>query len=430
MGNHSCMQILIVIAISTVAIIVAPYLIADIPVLTGLAGVVGIAVMDGLVAGALDAAMQGLVVGVGLLDHFSWIEVLETAVSAGFANEFKALGKSLRVVTGFKETMIAMVKIIALHGAIAFEEQLAEVALGLRKTIDLKAVLMSMVTSAIDSSLDLELPSQAGSELNAFIDHSVEDAANMVVGDAIMGTHFDWQRVACQIIGDEAGDSLSHELNKVYGNHLTTHQSSKGAAIPTGSTTQENRKSEIAAAADGQSICERPEYLGKAANDRLYRDDFAFSVSVQSTSNKPATSTNGHDPKIPIRTPKADKPNPALMARPKPASKNFSGNSGLFHNTKRSMMASSVNLSAGAVAMAGQTAGQTAGHSQSFVPHSFVDELSLFLYNHKNNPFAYAIIMHSGNVMQALKTATPYFAASADFSTELDPLTAVSKASA
>src|SRR3990167_4452612 len=92
----------------------------------------------------------------------------------------------------------------------------------------------------------------------------------------------------------------------------------------------------------------------------------------------------------------------------------------------RWMMASSVNLSAGAVAMAGQTA----GHSQSFVPHSFVDELSLFLYNHKNNPFAYAIIMHSGNVTQALKTATPYFAASADFSTELDPLTAVSKASA
>src|SRR3990167_2440692 len=92
----------------------------------------------------------------------------------------------------------------------------------------------------------------------------------------------------------------------------------------------------------------------------------------------------------------------------------------------RWMMASSVNLSAGAVAMAGQTA----GHSQSFVPHSFVDELSLFLYNHKNNPFACAIIMHSGNVTQALKTATPYFAASADFSTELDPLTAVSKASA
>src|SRR3990167_440514 len=61
---------------------------------------------------------------------------------------------------------------------------------------------------------------------------------------------------------------------------------------------------------------------------------------------------------------------------------------------------------------------------------SFVDELSLFLYNHKNNPFAYAIIMHSGDVTQALKTATPYFAASADFSTELDPLTAVSKASA
>jgi hypothetical protein len=150
-------HIVIRIVIDVVAVTVAAYFAPAASVLGMLA--------NSLIAGLTDAALQEAAVGVGALEHFSLSEALQTGLQSGVSKYLgdnspeKKFGKAF-FKGSIKEKVTDLAEVSAYHGAMSMTQQMAEMAVGLRHKLDMNAVAESMVDSAIEAGLSVELPSQ------------------------------------------------------------------------------------------------------------------------------------------------------------------------------------------------------------------------------------------------------------------------------
>ena len=121
--KHSCVQTLIMVAISVVATIAASAMFP--PAAPGLLALVGHSLLVAVTAAAIDAGAQAVAVGIGALKQFSIQSIIETGLAAGaffgMSVAFKSSGEFLKLVSQ-----------AAAAGASDLSSQLIEIATGLR----------------------------------------------------------------------------------------------------------------------------------------------------------------------------------------------------------------------------------------------------------------------------------------------------------
>jgi len=249
-----------------------------------------------MMAAAADAAMQEVAVQIGLLNQFSWVNVIEAGFDVGAKYVMRALGSLDLLDETIANASIASAKTIS--------RQLTEMALGQRKQLDLKQVLAAIEMTVIDSTIQLPQPS------NAFlgkIENLFRAGAEQIIGDVIIGTPVDIKTIGANMIGDEIGSDLSGLIQQ------TAKSPAKTTVLQAQNQTGINDKSNpktgpqaqlhadyIKSVARGQGISETHDNtytygLNVNAGSEL-NDEWDLHKSVRSASNKPAMSTNQNNP--------------------------------------------------------------------------------------------------------------------------------------
>ncbi len=215
--HHGFLSMVVETIVVVAAAVIAPHLIAA--VLPALVGTLTGDMLAGVAGALIDTVGQEAAKGIGLIKHINWTDVVTAAVTGGMGTKLsvldKALGKGIAntiVTQGIENTVI----------------QLDDLALGLSKQFDFRAVFMSMLQAGIDAKIDLTL------HLNdPFSTELANSIAGIGISEATTG-HVDLQALAANMIGDiigeEAGTGIDSALgrNQAGQSYDRAHQNAKG----------------------------------------------------------------------------------------------------------------------------------------------------------------------------------------------------------
>jgi hypothetical protein len=204
---------ILICAIAVVVVCVYPPAVA---VVASIAESLGVAapIITGVAAGLADAAAQELCVGIGLKDHFSLAESVTAGITAGFASGFggPVVGEKLIM------TMVRM-------GMVNVEEQLVEMAIGIRQQFDLTGVLLAMGSAGLSAKINIDNPL----ERRLVADMGVAAMSGVVRG------RFDVENLATQLITDAAAVGMQQTQTKPASDE---YQESQKASRGEGKITQ------------------------------------------------------------------------------------------------------------------------------------------------------------------------------------------------
>ncbi|WP_342146122.1 hypothetical protein [Rickettsiella endosymbiont of Aleochara curtula] len=220
--------ILICAVVVVVAIAVAPEVCtALLGASAAAAGGVTVDVVTGVFVGLAEASAQGLCVGLGLKDHFSLAEAITAGITAGFATglgPFKGFGA--------KQLMVYILKV----GMVNVEEQLAEMAIGIRQQFDLTSVALAMGEAGLSAKIKLDNPLEQ---------RLVSDIGNAAMSSAVHG-RFEVENLASQLISDSAGYAVQQaQAKSVSDEYQESQKASRGEGYITRTTIEQQWDSHL-----------------------------------------------------------------------------------------------------------------------------------------------------------------------------------------
>ena len=166
----------VVIAVICVAVPeLAPELVSGIAAILGVSETVVTVVGVGLV----DAAAQGLCIGLG-------IQLATTMITVGFGSQLGPLSAEF--------TSAELMEYIVKAGLVNVEEQLAEMAIGIRHQFDLAGVALAMGSAGLSSEIKIANPLERS---------IVADLSVAAMGGVVRG-RIDVENLAIQLISDSA----------------------------------------------------------------------------------------------------------------------------------------------------------------------------------------------------------------------------------
>ncbi len=166
-------------------------------------GGISAAVLTGVFAAIGDASVQGLAIGFGIQEHFSFNEVIETAITAGVTG---SLSEVSSLASLGENTLIV--------ASAAVATQLVEMELGLRDKFDTKALLTQIAASVSSSLINKGLNiSLQNSGLATAAKKVATSTANALLGSSITHTPIDIQNLAADMLGTYIGDNLGSMFN-------------------------------------------------------------------------------------------------------------------------------------------------------------------------------------------------------------------------
>ena len=135
---------IVVVVICVAAPEVAPAFVASLTATFGTAGALAVG------AGLADAAAQGLCIGLGIQNNFSLAELATTMITAGFGAQLGPLAANANAAQ--------WMEFIVKAGAVNIEEQLAEMAIGIRQQFDLAGVALAMGSAGLGNKIKIDNP--------------------------------------------------------------------------------------------------------------------------------------------------------------------------------------------------------------------------------------------------------------------------------
>ncbi len=215
--HHGFLSMVVETIVLVAAAVIAPHLVGAL--LPALAGTFTGDMLASVAGALIDTVGQEAAKGIGLMKHINWADVVTAAVTGGMGTKLsvldKALGKGIAntiVTRGIESTVI----------------QLDDLALGLSKQFDFRAVFMSMLQAGIDAKIDLTL------HLNdPFSTELANSVAGIGISEATTG-HVDLEALAANMIGDiigeEVGTGIDSALdrNQAGQSYDRAHRNAKG----------------------------------------------------------------------------------------------------------------------------------------------------------------------------------------------------------
>lgn len=204
--KHHCLEKVVHILIEVISTVVAlPF--KEIPILSA------------LVAALTDMELQALAKACHLIKHFSWSEVMDSAIAAGMSAGFSEIGAAGSASSGatgaagsaassaagsaaggisigglitVPTTVTAVMTQAAEQAAINVSTQLANIAMGFQKKFDVRSVFDTMLVATFDAGIQkiVHLPTGAGFEdklLRGFA-HGIESLGESYLADSITGS--------------------------------------------------------------------------------------------------------------------------------------------------------------------------------------------------------------------------------------------------
>lgn len=159
------------------------------------------AVGTGLAMGATDAAIQGVGIELGVQDHFSAAEVLESTVGGG---------------VGAGTTGLNVVEHTAVVAASTAVTEVAEVKLGLRDKFDISEVGLQAAASVIAYGMHEIMPNldKTFGEGSSIASTATKTAVHSVVNYVLTGQPINIQNMAANIAGTVMGDKLGSKVSE------------------------------------------------------------------------------------------------------------------------------------------------------------------------------------------------------------------------
>lgn len=290
----------------------------------GTASSVSIAMIEGAaVAAASDALMQEVAINVGLLQSFSWQEVMTTgiagAMSAGFSGPAGVGGVdgqggiAAHFAPGFFKgfgTFARLIQLMVFAGVINIMDQLALIAVGKRQGFDVKELLITIVEAGIAYQISTKLSIANSVQLTRVLNEVTDDVIDAFVGSAIMGGSAHIETAMAQAIGATIGNSIGDHVKTA---HSTATEVNSSAATQVGATKALTNLGPMpdssyytataAATGVGANASAAP---ASDLNDLLFggldTDAHDFAISVMSNSHKPVTSVNQNSVRPFVRT--------------------------------------------------------------------------------------------------------------------------------
>ena len=265
------------------------------------------ALIEASVAAASDAAMQEIAINVGLLQSFSWQEVITTGITAGMTAGFStpvAADGSGGLAANFFPTFFSqftfsrLIQLMVFAGTVNIMDQLALIAAGKRSDFDVKELLTSIVEAGIAYEIASPLTIANALQLTRALNEVTNDVVDTFVGSAIMGGSPDIEMAMAQAIGATIGNSVGDQVAAAH-KRATEVNSSESTHV--GATKALNNMGPLAdssyyqASTAAQGVGANASATSMSDMDWLVgggldADDFA--MSVLGNSNIPVTSVN------------------------------------------------------------------------------------------------------------------------------------------
>ncbi len=213
---------IVVVVICAAAPVVAPEFVAGLTATFGTAGALAVG------AGLADAAAQGLCIGLGMQNNFSFAELATTMITAGFGAQLAPLAAGATSA----EWMAFIVK----AGMVNVEEQLAEMAIGIRQQFDLDGVALAMGSAGLSAKIRIDNPLER---------RLVADVGTAVMSGVVRG-RFDAENLAAQMITDTASYVAQQIQTKpVSDEYQESQKASRGAGKITQTTIDQQWDSHL-----------------------------------------------------------------------------------------------------------------------------------------------------------------------------------------
>ena len=212
---------IVVVVICVAAPEVAPAFVTSLTATFGTAGALAVG------AGLADAAAQGLCIGLGIQNNFSLAELATTMITAGFGAQLGPLAANANAAQ--------WMEFIVKAGAVNIEEQLAEMAIGIRQQFDLAGVALAMGSAGLGNKIKIDNPLER---------RLVSDIAVAGMSSVVRG-RFDIENLATQLITDAASYIAQQQTKKVSDEYHQSQQASRGAGHITQTTIEQQWESQL-----------------------------------------------------------------------------------------------------------------------------------------------------------------------------------------
>ncbi len=214
----------VVIAVICVAVPeLAPELVA------GIAETIGVsqAVVTVVGVGLADAAAQGLCIGLGIQDHFSMAELAIIMITTGFGAQLPPLSADA--------TAAELMEFVVRAGVVNVEEQLAEMAIGVRQQFDLAGVALAMGSAGLSPKIKLD---------NPLAQRMVSDIAVAGMTSVVRG-RFEVENLAAQLLTDMASYVTHQQIKSISEDYHQSQKASRGAGQITQTTIDQQWESQL-----------------------------------------------------------------------------------------------------------------------------------------------------------------------------------------
>ncbi len=294
-----CTDTIVRVAIDIIAVAIAYFS-------GGTASELSVALIEIAIAAASDAALQEIAVNVGLLQSFSWQEVITTGITAGMVAGFSAPAGAGATGSGvaanffptfFSQfTFARLIQLMVFAGTMNIMDQLALIAAGKRSGFDAKELLAAIVEAGIAQGISSSLTITNAPQLTRALNEVTDDMVATLVGSAIMGGSPDIEIAMAQAIGATIGNSIGDQVRAA---HDRASEVNSSQATHIGAARVFNNMGPMAdsayyhASAASQGIGANASASPLSdMNDLLFGglDAQDFALSVLSNSNIPVTS--------------------------------------------------------------------------------------------------------------------------------------------
>ena len=204
--HHSCWQVILEVAISVFAVAIS---VCTLGAGTGVA----LALETAALAGLVDASAQELFCGIGLLDKFSWEDVVGAAASGGFGLGASSAAQSLSAGEKILHIAEAGMRLALEYGAVNIGVQLTQMSVGTRNHFDFKELLAVMATSAMASAFG-KLKGLTESVVAGQLEEITENYISSMIYSAIADTKYSWTNATAALIGEETGGLVANRINQ------------------------------------------------------------------------------------------------------------------------------------------------------------------------------------------------------------------------
>jgi len=235
------------------------------------------------VSGALiDAVGQGLAIGLGLQSRFSWQQVLQVGITSGVMAGSQAglFGQMPQALTTLKNIAEA----VMIVGKIAVTQQLAEMAVGIRRQFDIGAVA-AVITSRL---IGLRVGGDAFGLSNQVLD--------TVLDSTVHGRNINFDQLVVSMLSTAGTRAI--DIGRMNAKYLESQQASKGNALPGNKGSNPNANPVIAARRNNPAAKTptHSAYRSKSYQDARAEQDLRDQLQIEIDPNQPINFENyGHN---------------------------------------------------------------------------------------------------------------------------------------